>query len=88
MWVSVLENAERVYVYIEYYSKKKTGKIKMSLIDSQPELCSKHVLKIWINLSPNVLIKEIRRCEKLNTTKILRQITDPGSMCHCLVYNS
>ena len=31
----------------------------MFLTDSQPGLCSKHVLKIWINLSLNVLIKKV-----------------------------
>ena len=31
----------------------------MFLTDSQPGLCSKHVLKIWVNLSLNVLIKMV-----------------------------
>ena len=45
----------------------------MFLTDSQPGLCSKNVLKIWINLSLNVLIhkkgsyKKKIECNNLNT---------------------
>ena len=47
------------FIYAAHFKKKlkQMGKIK-SFSDSQPGECSKHVLKIWANLSLNVLIKK------------------------------
>ena len=50
------------------------SKIKIFLTDSQPGLCSKNYLKIWVNFSLNVLIKKVLIHKKNRVYNILREL--------------
>ena len=48
----------KVYILPEFYSSFKKLSKQTSSGDSQPGLCSSDVLKIWVNVSLNVLLKK------------------------------